>query len=328
MTQPTFDATTPGPSHANPARNSNADLIKFAQSQAAEHGTMDELASDTGGRAFYNTNNLAAAVASAIDAGTNYYTLTYSPTNPKEDGSFRQIRVEATGPEAAQHLQLSYRRGYYTHDASQHRESNEPANPSQTAADDGRAAAYKQAAMSRGAPTPEDLIFKVRILPASTTTETAVAPNNTLLLSVSPQGPFRRYDVDYVALPGELTFTQQPDGHRSAKVEFLAYVYDTDGRLLDATGSDVSIEATTANYAKLMHSIIKCDLEVSVPDRAQTFIRIGVRDVTTNKFGVIEVPTSAVSALPPATYGFAPTPTKPEPAAPANPSGRSTPPQS
>jgi VWFA-related protein len=315
MTQPGFDAANPGSAAAGHGRRFNADLARFAQTEAAEHATMNELATNTGGRAFYNTNNLADAVASAIAAGSDYYTLSYTPTNAKQDGAFRPIRVDTNGVNPTQPLQLFYRRGYYTTDASQHPKPNQQQDSSAATPEEGRAAAYKQAAMSRGAPTPEDIVFKVRVLPTAANTETSPAPENQLALSVPSTGPFRRYDLDYISLPGELTFTQQPDGHRTAKVEFLAYVFDTEGRLLDETGKDFSIEATPTNFARLLHSVLRCHLELSVPDRAETFLRIGIRDVTSNKFGVIEIPASSVSSLPAAAQGPAPT------------SGRATPPR-
>jgi VWFA-related protein len=277
---------------------------RSAASPSAEHATADALASATGGRAFYPTGTLADAVTSAIDAGANDYTLTYTSTPPQTAGSYHPLHIEIANTEAAQ-PQLSYSRGYY------------PAGPSAATTQDGRADAYKQAAMSRGAPTPEDLLFKVRVLPASTTTETAVAPNNQLSAMVPSNGPFRRYDVDFLALAAQLALIPQPDGHRAANVEFLATVYDTEGRLLNVTGTDLSLEPTTTDYAKLAHSIVRCHLEVSVPDRVETFLRIGIRDLSTNKFGVVEVPASSLSYLPPAPGRAAPT--APSPGRPSTP---------
>lgn len=47
---------------------------------------MEMLARNTGGRPFYNTNDLSTAMSDAINSGSHYYTLTYSPTNKKTDG--------------------------------------------------------------------------------------------------------------------------------------------------------------------------------------------------------------------------------------------------
>lgn len=271
--------------------------------QPAQDPTPEALAADTGGKAFHPTSNLAATVAQAIDAGANYYTLTYNPAHPQDDQAYHSILIQLTGP-APPGLQLAYRHGYYAY------------NPSPSA-NNGRAAAYQQAAMSRGAPTPQDLLFNVRILPASNALDTTLAPDNQLDLSVPAKGPFRRYNLDFITLPSELTLTPQPDGSRSATVEFLAYVFDADGRLLNATGKTLRFTATPANYSRLMHSLLKCHLEVSVPDQMQTFLRIAVHDLPSNHFGVVELPTSTVSDLPPAVY-----PAIPPPAA-----GRTTAPQ-
>jgi VWFA-related protein len=309
--------TTPG-SHAH---SLSIDQSKVNQSPTAEHAMMEAIAASTGGRAFYNPESLADAVNSAVAAGSNYYTLTYSPTNPDDDGSYRPIHVDPIGVAAEQHLQFSYRRGNYSGDATSH-PAKESKNSPATAAEQGRAAAYVHAAMSRGAPAPEDLLFRVRVLPASATTETALAPNNQLAPVLPSKGPFRRFDLDFLSLPGELTFAQQPDGRRVAKVEFLAYVFDTEGNLLATAGQGLTLEPKTNDESKLARSLIRYHLEVSVPDRAETFLRIGMRDVTTNRFGVIEIPTSAVTFLPPATYAPAPPPNSQPQSAPTSPDGR------
>jgi VWFA-related protein len=307
MTQGSFSGKAPGSSvHGSEPRRVVAELNKFAQTEAAEHAMMEDLARSTGGHAFYNVNNLADAVSSAIVAGTDYYTLSYTPTNAKQDGAYRPIRVETTGVDTTNALQLDYRRGYYTNEASEHAQPNEKRDALAQSAEEARAAAYQHAAMSRGAPTPQDILFKVRVLPASAATETMVAPDNQLSLAVPANGPFRRFDIDYIALAGELAFAEQPDGHRIAKVEFLVYVYDTEGRVLNLTGKDISLDAGANDAAKLSRGILRCHVEVSVPDRVESFLRIGIRDVATNRFGVIEVPASSLSSLPPARYGAAP----------------------
>jgi VWFA-related protein len=312
VSQPMYDASNSGKNYTSKSGKFNADLNKFTASQVADHGTMDEMAFETGGKSFYNTNNLADAVAKAMNAGANYYTLAYAPTNHKDDGAYREIHIDITGDPAAHGLQLAYRHGYYADRASRsHPETEAAATSAAPTAAQGLATAYLRAAMSRGAPTPQNMLFKVRVLPASADTETAAAPDNTLDPSVSPKGPFRRYDVDYAALPSQLTLTPQPDGHRSGKVEFLAYVFDVDGRLLDATGKIYDINLGPAAYDRFVHSAMECHIEVSVPTSKETFIRLGIRDVPSNKFGVVEVPTADVSHLPPPVYATPPPSPKP-----------------
>jgi len=71
--------------------------------------TMKEMAEGTGGKAFYNNNDLAGEVQRAIEDSRLGYLLTYAPNNFKEDGSFHQIRVRAS----RKGIDLRYRSGYY-----------------------------------------------------------------------------------------------------------------------------------------------------------------------------------------------------------------------
>ena len=48
-------------------------------------------------------------MSKAIESGSNYYTLSYTPTDSKQDGGFRKIQVKL----AQQGLTLNYRNGYY-----------------------------------------------------------------------------------------------------------------------------------------------------------------------------------------------------------------------
>jgi VWFA-related protein len=313
MVAPMFSASNSGAKYAhNPSAFSN-DVAKFGASQAAEHGTMNLMAEDTGGRAFYNTNGLAQAVTKAVREGSNYYTLTYTPTNRKHNGGYRSIRVDLT-PSQAANRQLSYRHGYYDEDpalaaAKKTNPNADTATTTEAAASSMRAgSAYARAAMARGAPTPQDLLFKVRVLPASATAETTLAPNNNLDPLTPAKGPFHRFAVDYVALPNELTTTLQPDGTRIAEVAFLVNVYDRAGRMLNTTGRSFKLTLKPDFYATFMKTPLQCHLEVSVPDRAETYLRVAVEDLAANRFGVVELPTADVAHLAVVSYPAATTP--------------------
>ena len=91
----------------------NADSqMALLQQVAQENETMQAMAEDTGGHAFINSNNLAESVSAAIENGSNYYTLTYTPTNLRWDGRFRAIKVKVAQPG----VKLAYREGYYADD--------------------------------------------------------------------------------------------------------------------------------------------------------------------------------------------------------------------
>ena len=75
----------------------------------AEFATMQMLADRTGGRAFYNNNDLAAAFRRAADDARMTYVLGYYPSHKDWKGKFRKIEVEVKRPG----VELHYRRGYF-----------------------------------------------------------------------------------------------------------------------------------------------------------------------------------------------------------------------
>ena len=79
-----------------------------ALSVYTKNATQDVVAKMTGGRAFYGSNDIGKMLEEATEAGSDYYTLTYSPSNSNYDGKLRTIRVEL----ANKSVQLEYRRGY------------------------------------------------------------------------------------------------------------------------------------------------------------------------------------------------------------------------
>ncbi|MDE3199971.1 MAG: VWA domain-containing protein [Acidobacteriota bacterium] len=105
--------------HITGANGSNTDNatrgINMVNDIGAENGghadtifAMEQLAEATGGKAFYNTNDLSAAMQNAIEDGSSYYTLVYSPTNKKMDGKFRKIEIKVD----EKGCKLAYRQGY------------------------------------------------------------------------------------------------------------------------------------------------------------------------------------------------------------------------
>jgi VWFA-related protein len=302
MTDPTFSATNSGRNFArNPGAFANASA-KFSQSQAQEHLTMDAMASDTGGRAFYNTNNLSDAVAKAIDAGSNYYTLTYNPADHNWNGGYRSIHVALTGSAAAQSLQLAYRHGYYADDPQRPPKRGElptKATPTPAALADHAKEAYSRAAVSRGAPAPSDIFFKVRVLPLTGKDEDTLAPGNRANPAGKMKAPYRTFAVDYVALPGDFAMMAQSDGRHTGAIEFAVFIYDADGNLLNISDKQVSLNLSPDIYKRFESSPVRFQLQVSAPVKQQSFLRLIIRDIPSNHYGVVEIPTAEVRHLPP-----------------------------
>jgi VWFA-related protein len=71
--------------------------------------TMQELAAQTGGKAYYNSNGLTSMVRAALDDSRDSYVLTYAPSDIQDDGRFHSIRLRTS----RRGVQLRYRPGYY-----------------------------------------------------------------------------------------------------------------------------------------------------------------------------------------------------------------------
>ena len=71
--------------------------------------TLVTLASDTGGRAFLDSNDFTKIFKGVQQDTSTYYLLGYHSTNPARDGRYRRIVVKSSLPG----VKIEYRRGYY-----------------------------------------------------------------------------------------------------------------------------------------------------------------------------------------------------------------------
>jgi len=85
---------------------------KLSMGAIVEHQqTMEEMASRTGGKAFYNTNDLKKAIRDAISDASTTYTLGFYPANENYDGKFHKFTVKAE--HAGFGYDVRYRKGYF-----------------------------------------------------------------------------------------------------------------------------------------------------------------------------------------------------------------------
>src|SRR5437016_1043634 len=70
---------------------------------------MLSMSERTGGKTFYNRNDIDLGIRTSLDDGSTYYSLAYYPQNREWNGKFRDIEVKVNRPGA----RLQYRRGYY-----------------------------------------------------------------------------------------------------------------------------------------------------------------------------------------------------------------------
>jgi VWFA-related protein len=245
---------------------------RFAASQAAEHDTLTNIAAETGGTAFFNTNGLKEAFAKAVEEGSDYYTLSYDPTDKRFDGLLRKIRVDLS----RHGYEVSYRRSYF--------------------ADDLEGVAHEVdslgAALNLGTPQIADLPFLTHL----TAGKPAFANPEQLAALAKFQGvpevkpvDVQRYTVDFAVLGRELTLTPGENGSQHLVLEFAALAYGPGGQRLNGSRTQIRRTLAPEMLAGTQKSGYPYRLQVDVPVTAR-YLRVGVRDNLSNRVGVVELP--------------------------------------
>jgi len=88
---------------------SGASVLNDLNSNAATQETLSTLAADTGGKAFFDSNDFSGVFSQVQKDTSAYYILGYTTGNHLKDGRFRHIKVVVNRPD----LKLDYRSGYY-----------------------------------------------------------------------------------------------------------------------------------------------------------------------------------------------------------------------
>ncbi len=301
---PMFSATQKGGRYAANPLNFNKDQQKFSAANAAEHETMNVMAEDTGGRAFYNTNGLSSAVSEAIDNGSHYYTLAYTPSDAKENSDFHKIDVKLLPAGYT----LNYRRGYFADNAKSPKVAL--ASKPESSALDPASPEVKlrkgllQKAMHHGVPGSTEIIYSLRVLPdaAPEITEQTLAPNNVAnkpgFLPIRP--PYRVFRADFGTDPSNIVFTKGADNLFHASLVFVTFIYQPNGQVVNSVSNQIDLNLTAARYAGLLHNGgITFTQRVSAPAEGNYSLRTGILDLTSSRIGATEVPLSLVRNLGP-----------------------------
>jgi VWFA-related protein len=276
----------------------------------ASYATEDELAIATGGHAFYSSNSLTEALAEATEAGGNYYTLSYAPSNEKYDGQIRKIRVEL----AKRGCQLAYRRAYFgdpvggDRDAASRHKSNVASDSAQRAERKLEDSLFVN--LRHGAPMAHQIVFKAHVYPLGAPAKGTPEQMASLAQASSwaagrsrpakakslPAVPLQAYVVEY-ALPAQQLKAESPaGGGQRLLLELAAEAFDADGQMLvgkvDHARETVSESPWNVGEgspaAAGESAFYRAQQQIAVPLSA-TSIRLAVKDVSTDRVGTMEV---------------------------------------
>jgi VWFA-related protein len=256
-------------------RLSNSESQREDNSHMANFAAMSALASETGGEVIVGTNDMNKALSRAIQNGSHYYTLSYTPTNKDFDGKFRRIEVKLMGKQYG----LAYRRGYYAFDSMVTKAPREadPLRP----------------LLQRGLPSATQVVYDVRVLPLNPQpAENAARAGANAKLS----GPVTRYSVDFLIRWSDEGRELTPQGTHAGKVRVELIVFDHDGKALNWAGGTLNLDLKDAAYAAIQRSGVPAHMQIDVP-KGDAYLATGVYDWTSNKAGTLEIPLTAAKSV-------------------------------
>jgi VWFA-related protein len=225
------------------------------------HGTMQEMADRTGGRAFYNTNGIDAAIRKSIEDGSTYYTLAYYPENKNWNGKFRKIQVKVN----RSGVKLRHRMGYYAVDPTSFADQGQKR----------QMAAFEQA-LSPDSPIATGLPFNALVIPP---------------VEKAPKTVRVNFGVD----PHAISFEKLADGLQHATVECTVQVFSAKGKLVRGELSTVKAALKPETFAKVMEDTFPCQQAVDL-EPGNYYLRLGVRDDRTGLIGTTNAKVAVTAA--------------------------------
>jgi len=222
-----------------------------------DHEAMADIARETGGKAFYGSNDIRAALSASMDEGENYYTFAYNPENHKWDGKYRKLEVKCTQGGA----KLTYRRGYYGV-----ADSGLAANGK--VADDQIALLFATS-MHPEAPTSTVVLLKVQVVP--------------------PDATHKTVRIDYAINAQDVTFIDTPDNLKHLALDLMAVAWDKNGKSGGESSDKIDTSVALSSYQNAMRSYIPAHQELEVKPGTYT-LRLGVVDRNSRRIGTLDVP--------------------------------------
>jgi VWFA-related protein len=236
-------------------------MNREAEDRMASRSTMNDLAEKTGGKAYYNTNNIENAVRRSMEDGSTYYTLGYYPENKTWDGKFRRITIKV----ARSGVKLHYRAGYYAVEPESYARLDQSEKTNELAK-----------AMSLDFPASTALLFQAMVVPPSTATGNKVLVN---------------YAVD----PHGLTFDLGNDGLQHASVDCAVIVYSAKGEPVQSLSNTMIAALKPDEYQRVQQKSFPCRQTFDLAP-GQYLFRLGVRDGHTGTLGTLNAPVTIPAA--------------------------------
>jgi VWFA-related protein len=220
---------------------------------------MDDLAHRTGGRAYYNTNDLAHAIHDAVSDSTLTYNLAFYPENEKNNREFHQIKVEVGRP----HVNLRYRSGYLD-------------LPQSSPDDKLRLVQLRDALWSPLEATELGITAQAKSVTSASSTPAAPVTLD-IALKIGPDGLVTKLEGD----------------RYTGRLDVLMAQFDGSGNLLYSPLDTIDLKLLADTYKKFMLDGFPVNKTLPLSPAAKR-LRIIVRDAGSGMIGSITVPLAKV----------------------------------
>ncbi|HST12002.1 MAG TPA: VWA domain-containing protein, partial [Terriglobales bacterium] len=271
---PGFGKRVPGSAPANAVMMDRMDEFSLALND--EHATMTKLATQTGGQAFFNTNDLSGAIKAATEQGANYYALSYTPSNKNYNGAYRKLKVTLGGKK----YHLAYRSGYYAIDPFA------PLKPSKDLT-----SSLARAAMQQGSPQSRQIVFGARVVPVGKPRmvegTAQVKPSKKRMKEAGPV-EMQRYSIDHAVSFADLRFQPTPEGKYRGVVNFMVTAFDGEGKQVASQQSEMNTDLKPETMKDIQAGGVRIHQEIDVPVTS-VVMRVGVEDVSNSHIGTMEI---------------------------------------
>lgn len=222
---------------------------------------MNEIAKETGGRAFYNRNDIDQSLARSVADGSTYYTLGYYPQHKSWDGSFHRVQVRVRREE----VEVRHRRGYY---------ANEIMQPA--------AAAGESLSKDEKKERELDLLAAIHApLPATGVSFSVVMP------PLAPAQP-ALVEVQLRVDPATVLFEPAAGGQK-CNLDFLIAAYSPSGEMVNHVYQTLDANLRPETYARVRKDGLPYKAHLELPPD-NYILRIAVRDNRTGQLGTLEIP--------------------------------------
>lgn len=215
---------------------------------------------ETGGRLFYNRNDVDGEIRQAKQLGSEYYTLTYQPQGGDNNGRFRRIRVTLREPG----LRALTKTGYFA------RESKAITIPHQRTINTLSEGVYSTIPLN-----------EIHILIANLARH---PDNETTQFTVYIQGR-------------NLDWLRGADGHETVGLGLAAASIGPDGKILASRLFNDTVTSPVENPKQLGHYPLRIPMVLRTPRKTQS-IRVVVEVKPDNRMGSAEMDRKAIAAAP------------------------------